>query len=526
MLKQARLMLAILALGGLIAACSRASETGEPIQPTPAAAATRVRSTVPTETAAPSIPSKTVALPALTATAAPSSPSATAAPAPLGIDLSTLLAVDYRRSGGLAGVDEHVQLFRDGHVVLTRSGQEPATFWLTPDEIAQIDAAFEAVDFYRAAVQEPTPPPPAADAFQYQLTRRGLLLQASLNTHDGAVPTWAQPLLDILTGLLLVPRPDRDQPPAADQVAAGDAEQRVVILELRRVPGEGGPAQQILLNVDRSFSIARNGVVTVGRLTEQQMKDLLASLEGAGLAERQGDYLPADTCCDRTAYELVYRNLFGSYRVRTMDGAVPDWLQPLLDTTAAALVVPEQVAEAPDTSVSTPSPAIATPAPAASPATATPPAATPTAPAAPAPSPTATVTITATTPPAPPTATPSEDLPLAYAVADLLADLAATGATIEATTSPIRKPYLGASGTIVRVDGQPVQVFEYADQAALDADLARLAADASSVGDSTLVWPAAPHFWRRGSVLALAVTGDPALLQLLETALGPQVAGR
>jgi hypothetical protein len=111
-------------------------------------------------------------------------------------------------------------------------------------------------------------------------------------------------------------------------------------------------------------------------------------------------------------------------------------------------------------------------------------------------------------------------------VADLLQDLAAAGAAVEATTGPIRKPYLAAAGTIVRVNGQPVQVFEYADQAALETDLSTLAPDASSVANSNLVWPASPHFWRRGSVLALAVTDDPALLQLVEAALGPQFAGR
>jgi hypothetical protein len=109
---------------------------------------------------------------------------------------------------------------------------------------------------------------------------------------------------------------------------------------------------------------------------------------------------------------------------------------------------------------------------------------------------------------------------------DFLQDLATAGATVRATTSPIRKPYLTASGTVVRVNGRPVQVFVYADPAILEADLATLAPDASSVAGSTLVWPAPPHFWRRGNVLALAVTDDTSLIQLLETVLGPQVAGQ
>jgi hypothetical protein len=81
-------------------------------------------------------------------------------------------------------------------------------------------------------------------------------------------------------------------------------------------------------------------------------------------------------------------------------------------------------------------------------------------------------------------------------------------------------------GRIVQVDGQPVQVFQYADAAALAADVAGLAPSASSIDGRPLVWSAAPHFWRKGGLLALAVSNDQALVELISRVMGPQFAGR
>lgn len=445
------------------------------------------------------------------------------------VDMATLLAVDYRRSGGGAA-DERVQLFRDGHAVLERSGQPPITFWLSSDELAQIDAAFEAVDFHRRAQQaqagaDATSPAPADNARRLELTRRGLLVQSTLTVDEDAVPDWAQSLFVMLDPLLFAPTADRLQAAPATPAAGGS--QRVILLELRRHGGVVGVDEQLLLNLDGGYSVSRQGTVVAGQLTPEQMAALLQQLESLNLAERQGDYLPADLCCDRIAYELIYRNLMGSYQVRTMDGAVPDWLQPVLDSLQTTLIQPSVVASA-----ATPSPAAApaeaavTPSPAAATAKAT---ATPTAPvtetpvAPPAASPTALPT-TAPTAVALPTAAAAGTA--TFALADLYGALVAQGAALEPTGARILKPYLSVPGTIVRVNGLPVQLFEYPDEAALTADVDGLAADASSIDGTPLTWPASPHFWRRGQVLALAVTDDSALIAALSAILGAPVAGQ
>jgi hypothetical protein len=41
-----------------------------------------------------------------------------------------------------------------------------------------------------------------------------------------------------------------------------------------------------------------------------------------------------------------------------------------------------------------------------------------------------------------------------------------------------------------------------------------------------VTWVAAPHFYQAGRILVLYVGDDPAILELLEGALGPQFAGR
>ena len=125
--------------------------------------------------------------------------------AAVGIYPATYVIVTFQRLGGVAGLDEHAQLFLDGHVALERRGGEPVVFQLSAAEQAQIEAAFESADFYRNTQQSPTARPAPADAFEYDLTRRGALLQGTLRTHEADVPAWAQSLLPLLDNLLLSP---------------------------------------------------------------------------------------------------------------------------------------------------------------------------------------------------------------------------------------------------------------------------------------------------------------------------------
>jgi hypothetical protein len=250
------------------------------------------------------------------------------------------------------------------------------------------------------------------------------------------------------------------------------------------------------------------------------MAALLQLLEAADLRTRAGDYTPDEPCADCARYDVTYRNLLGGATVRGEEGALPEWLQALTEALVDTFIGAETItaSAAPTATLPVVSATAVTTA-TASPATPTPAATA---------SPTSTAAVASPTPAAA-VASPTPAAPAvepAYSALDLLADLAAQGARVEASPGRITKPYLSVPGRIVQVDGQPVQVFQYADAAALAADVAGLAPSASSIDGVPLAWPAAPHFWRKGGLLALAVSNDQALVDLISSVMGPQFAGR
>jgi len=250
----------------------------------------------------------------------------------------------------------------------------------------------------------------------------------------------------------------------------------------------------VLVNLDRTYSVARAGSVEEGELARDEMAALIQLLEGTDLRRRAGDYTPAEPCSDCARYDVTYRNLLGGATVRGEEGALPDWLQPLTSTLVDLFIGTEIVTAsgAPTATLPIVSPTVVS-----------------------------TATASAVTPtPAAPAAEP------AYSTPDLLADLTSQGVQVETAPGRITKPYLSVPGLIVQVNGQPVQVFQYADAAALAADVARLAPNASSINGVPLVWPASPHFWRKSGLLALAVTNDQALVDLISSVMGPPFASR
>jgi hypothetical protein len=437
------------------------------------------------------------------------------------MDPATYVILDLERSGGLAGLAERARLYLDGHVLLERQGAEPVTFQLSPAEQAQITAALDAADFYRNAVQSATPAPVSPDAMQYRIHRRGVLLQGEVVTQDGSVPAWLEPLLPLLTNVLLAPDLARVQPyeppaavlastPVVTQTVAAPAGPALVLLEFVR--SQPGADVRVLLNLDRTYSVASARGVREGQLTRDEMAALLQLLEAADLRTRAGDYTPDVPCADCARYDVTYRNLLGGATVRGEEDALPDWMQILTETLVGVFLETELAAGSATpgaTGVVTPTAVT----------TATLPAVTP--------APVVSTTVSAATalPSATPTAAPPA-VAAAYTALDLLADLAAQGAQVNASPERISKPYLSVPGNIVQVNGQPVQVFQYADAAALAADVASLAPNASSIDGRPVVWPAAPHFWRKGGLLALAVSNDQALVELISRVLGAQFAGR
>ncbi len=109
--------------------------------------------------------------------------------------------------------------------------------------------------------------------------------------------------------------------------------------------------------------------------------------------------------------------------------------------------------------------------------------------------------------------------------ASLVAALEASGATVE-TGEPVTQVFFSPEGTVIKVNGADVQVFEYESVEAMESEAAQVAPDGGSIGTSMVTWMDTPHFYKAGRIIVLYVGSDETVLGLLEKVLGPQFAGR
>jgi hypothetical protein len=109
--------------------------------------------------------------------------------------------------------------------------------------------------------------------------------------------------------------------------------------------------------------------------------------------------------------------------------------------------------------------------------------------------------------------------------ASLVAALQASGATVEAG-EPVSQAFFSPEGSIIKVNGADVQVFEYESVEAMESEASQVAPDGGSIGTSMVTWVDTPHFYKAGRIIVLYVGSDESVLSLLKNALGPQFAGR
>jgi len=108
---------------------------------------------------------------------------------------------------------------------------------------------------------------------------------------------------------------------------------------------------------------------------------------------------------------------------------------------------------------------------------------------------------------------------------DLAAALEAQG-IMAVKGERIEQPFFSVPAVLLNTADTGIQVFEYADEAAAQADSELVASDGSSVGTSMPFWVGAPHFFHSGKLVVLYLGSDESLLTALEAVLGPQFAGR
>ena len=110
------------------------------------------------------------------------------------------------------------------------------------------------------------------------------------------------------------------------------------------------------------------------------------------------------------------------------------------------------------------------------------------------------------------------------------------GMTVE-IVSDVQQPFLRGRGTLLRVSGagmnEPaeIQSFNYDDTELATDGVQAAQEDAAGIGPdgnprtAMVTWVEPPHFFRKERIIAVSVGTDPAVLQLLSDALGPQFAG-
>ena len=104
--------------------------------------------------------------------------------------------IDYQRSGGFVGVQDHLTIDLNGHATLTRR-TSTTQFDLSRADLGAIQAAFQAAGF-ASLPENATPPAIAADGFSYVITYQG----HTVRTGDPSVPRQLEPVISTLNRLI------------------------------------------------------------------------------------------------------------------------------------------------------------------------------------------------------------------------------------------------------------------------------------------------------------------------------------
>jgi hypothetical protein len=106
------------------------------------------------------------------------------------------VSIEYRRTGGFAGFDDHLVIYTDGSAVLTRQDQQ-SEFSIAPESMQQLQDLFSQADFGDLR-REYLPERQTADVFEYVISYQG----KSVRTKDTAIPSELVPLIQALNEIV------------------------------------------------------------------------------------------------------------------------------------------------------------------------------------------------------------------------------------------------------------------------------------------------------------------------------------
>src|SRR5215467_807976 len=117
---------------------------------------------------------------------------------------------------------------------------------------------------------------------------------------------------------------------------------------------------------------------------------------------------------------------------------------------------------------------------------------------------------------------------------DLVAKLKASGAKV-IPGGDISQPFMDVQGRTLAVNGEQLQVYEYASVADANQQAARISPDGTAfttvsssgmpVGATQVDWVRPPHLYKAGRVIVIYIGTNNAVMHLLEGILGKQFAG-
>jgi hypothetical protein len=127
---------------------------------------------------------------------------------------------------------------------------------------------------------------------------------------------------------------------------------------------------------------------------------------------------------------------------------------------------------------------------------------------------------------------PAEDDPAPADSSDQITDLDSLLAALEAeglepeVIDTLSQPFFEVDATIVTLTTGEMQVYEFADEQAAQDAAAQVAPDGASIGTTSMMWMASPHFYRSGPLIIIYLGFDEDTASTLSTMLGEQFAGQ
>jgi hypothetical protein len=90
----------------------------------------------------------------------------------------------------------------------------------------------------------------------------------------------------------------------------------------------------------------------------------------------------------------------------------------------------------------------------------------------------------------------------------------------------VEQPFFPVSAHVYRVDGDDLQVYEFATPAEAEAAAAQVSPNGGAIGTTMMHWMAPPHFFRKDRLIVNYLGNSPKVMGELQRLLGAQFAGQ